>query len=40
MALGTEGMEEASQRNSAALGTLGGEWGQEELGEAEAPGKR
>lgn len=39
-ALGTEGMEGASQRNSAALGTLGEEWGREGLGAAEAPGER
>lgn len=39
-ALGTEGTEAASQRNSAALGTLGEEWGLEGLGAAEAPGKR
>lgn len=40
MALGTEGMEEALLRNSAALGTLQGEWGQEGLGAEEAPGEK
>lgn len=38
MALGTEGMEEASQRSSAALGVLEGAWGPEGLGALEAPG--
>lgn len=40
MAPGTEGTEEALLRNSAALGMLQGEWGQEGPGAEEAPGEK